>query len=104
MKEQQTVRSSEQYVVEAPFSFTGATKRIWPLTKRSDNENIRNFVLIPGVIILLWVVYSAILMWYVIFGIFLIPYRLIRRSYRKHELENIRHREIVEALSKQKAP
>lgn len=37
---------------------------------------------------------------YVIFGILFVPYRLLRRSSRKQKQAKLRHREVLEAIEK----
>lgn len=96
MNEQPAQYQSKKIIVEAPFSFTGATKRIWPLTN-SDNAQLKYFVLVPSVILLLCVCYLAIATWYAMFGLLLVPYRLMRRSQRKNKLRDAQHAELLAA-------
>lgn len=91
---------SEKVIVEAPLSFTGATKRIWRLTE-NENQKLRWFLLIPLTLVLLFFVYCFILCWYTVFGVFLLPYRLIRRSQRKNKRDELRHRELLAASKAQ---
>ena len=37
--------------------------------------------------------------WYLFFGIFLVPYRLIRRGQRKRKREALQHRETLAAIT-----
>ena len=64
----------------APMSFTGATKRILNWAVGSIGKRITAWIALPFV----WV---FLVLWYIIvlgiFGIFTIPFRLIRRSQRK---------------------
>jgi len=39
-------------------------------------------------------------MWYLLFGLLLVPYRLIRRGSRKQKIQERQHQEILEALKK----
>lgn len=39
---------------------------------------------------------------YVLFGILFIPYRLLRRGSRKNKRDKLRHREVLDAIEKQK--
>lgn len=71
---------SEKVVIEAPLSFAGSAKRLvnW-------NPAIAIF-LIPFA-------WAFVLCWYALFGIFVIPYRMVRRSQRKQKRDKLRHRE-----------
>lgn len=73
---------SERVIIEAPLSFTGSAKRI--------NRRFSQWFISYPLIACAWLV---VLSWYLFFGIWLIPYRLIRRSQRKQKLETLRHRE-----------
>lgn len=88
---------SEQVVISAPLSFTGSAKRIWKIT---DQENIAIkcalAVVALTLIVLAWI---FVAMWYVIFGILLAPYRMIRRGSRKNKRNALQHREQLEALT-----
>jgi hypothetical protein len=48
--------------------------------------------------------WMAIVTWYVVFGILLVPYRLIRRGGRKRTIEQKRHEELLEALREGNVP
>jgi hypothetical protein len=65
--------------------------------------------LLVGFIVMYW--WILIFCWYMIFGILLVPYRLVRRSARKQKIESMkrnqqneteerRHQEILEAMRK----
>ena len=81
---------SERVIVEAPLSFVGATRRVWRL---SGNVFVRILLLAP-LVALAWLVVAA---WYVFFGIWLIPYRILRRGQRRRKQEMLRHRELIGA-------
>lgn len=92
---------SEKVVVSAPFSFHGSAVRIWPLTE-NENPWLRWLLLIPLAIGLILAAWTFVLVWYICFGILLVPYRLIRRSSRKKKRDDLRHRELMNALEKGK--
>lgn len=73
---------SEQ-IVSAPFSLTGSAQRIW--------RKFNPLLAVPFIAI----AWTFIVSWYLIFGIFLVPYRLVRRSQRKAKLEQQRHQELL---------
>jgi hypothetical protein len=58
---------------------------------------IWHWVFLNSVLLVWW---AAIVGWYVFFGIFLIPYRLLRRGARKRKAEALRHREMLGAIDK----
>jgi hypothetical protein len=84
---------SEKIVIESPLSFTGSAKRLWRL---SDSALMQWLVLLP-VILFAW---SFILCWYAVFGVLVIPWRLIRRGQRKQRQEALRHAELL-AIARQ---
>lgn len=45
-----------------------------------------------------YVVAAAILCWYVVFGLLLVPYRVARRHGRKRRIEAMRHTETLSAF------
>lgn len=96
--------ASEKVVVSAPFSFAGSTQRIWKITK-VDNL-ILKLILVPLAIMLIIGAWMFVACWYfvmyVLFGILFIPYRLLRRSSRKNKRDKLRHREVLDAIEKQR--
>lgn len=96
--------ASERIIINAPMSFAGAAQRTWRLigrlsAKLSGGRWLHWLVVVPlGVVLLLAPWWSAVALWYLTFGIFLIPYRLLRRGARKRKAEAHRHREILQAM------
>lgn len=90
---------SEEVVVSAPFSFNGSALRIWKIT-RTENTYLKWLLLVPVALFLIILAWCFVTVWYMIFGLWLVPYRLIRRSSRKNKREGLRHREILEKLEK----
>ena len=92
------VLASEKVVVSAPMSLHGSAARIWKITRVTDNPagRIGLGILASTLIALAWMLVIA---WYTIFGILLVPYRLIRRDSRKRKVEALRHRETLTAIS-----
>lgn len=89
---------SEKVVISSPMSFHGSAARIWKITKNTDN-NLAKAVLIFIALVLTSLVWMAVICWYAIFGLFLVPYRMTRRGQRKRKMENLRHRELLEAVN-----
>jgi len=86
---------SERVIVSAPMSFAGSARRIWRLTEIGP----------PWLKWVLWVWVAAALVaaawtviaaWYLAFGLFLVPFRLVRRGGRKRKRDERRHREILD--------
>jgi hypothetical protein len=89
--------ASERIVLSAPMSFHGSSVRIWKLT---DREDASKCLFIHLALLLILKAWCVILVWYVVFGLLLVPYRLIRRGSRKRKMENLRHRELLGAVEK----
>lgn len=85
---------SESMVIQAPMSFTGATKRLWRITYR-ENPWLRWLLAVPAAVLLVAVAWMVVLAWYVLFGFLVAPYRLLRRGSRKRKLTEQRHREML---------
>lgn len=83
-------------VIEAPMSFTGSAKRITRLAPRG--RGWITAAAVAGVALLLLIAWALVLAWYVLWGIWLVPYRLIRRSQRKQKRDALRHEELVRAI------
>ena len=89
------MKSSDKMVIEAPMSYAGSRKRIMGI---SDNTAIKILVLAPIVM----VAWCFVFAWYLVFGILVFPYRLIRRGSRKQKKADAQHREVLEALRNSK--
>lgn len=92
---------SEKVIVSAPTSFSGSAARIWKLTE-SDNDLLKWLLLVPIALCSIFMAWSFVAIWYFIifglFGIFVIPFRLLTRSGRKHTRGKLQHRELLEAI------
>jgi hypothetical protein len=81
------------------MSFAGSAKRMWkPVRRSSGTPKILLGVLM---VVLIAVAWTLVLCWYCIFGILLVPYRLIRRHDRKAKREAMQHREMLAAVQAQ---
>lgn len=93
--------ASEKVVISAPTSFSGSAARIWKMTD-SDNAWLKWFLLVPVALILIFMAWSFVAIWYFIifglFGIFVIPFRLLTRSGRNRKRNKLQHRELLEAV------
>ena len=94
--------ASEKIVVSAPTSFSGSAARIWKMTD-SDNATLKWLLLVPIALCLIFMAWSFVAIWYFIifglFGIFVIPFRLLARSGRNRKRNKLQHRELLEAIS-----
>jgi len=92
---------SEKVIVSAPTSFSGSAARIWKLTE-SDNDLLKWLLLVPIALCSIFMAWSFVAIWYFIifglFGIFVIPFRLLTRSGRKRKRNKLQHRELLEAI------
>jgi hypothetical protein len=89
---------SERVVVSAPMSFTGAAARAWKLAAYPHGTGWMTAAragVITGVLLLILIWWAAVLCWYFIFGIWLIPYRLIRHGARRRKIERLQHAEMM---------
>lgn len=91
--------ASETVIVAAPLSFAGSGARIWKLTKVSDETTYKIAVGVCAVV-LIALAWTFILAWYLLWGVFLVPYRLIRRGQRKRKREALMHRETLGAIKR----
>lgn len=93
--------ASEKIVVSAPTSFSGSAARIWKMTD-SDNATLKWLLLVPIALCLIFMAWSFVAIWYFIifglFGIFVIPFRLLTRSGRNRKRNSLQHRELLEAV------
>jgi hypothetical protein len=100
---------SEKVVVAAPFSYAGSAQRIWPYFKRradgaqQTSEETKDAVLALGWstlgVLTIGLAWFGVTCWYTIFGILVVPYRLIRRGQRKRQVEALRQRELLAAVA-----
>ena len=96
--------ASEKIVVSAPTSFSGSAARIWKITE-TDNDLLKWLVLIPVALGLILMAWSFVAIWYFVifglFGVFVIPFRLLTRSGRNRKRNTLQHRELLEAIERQ---
>lgn len=96
--------ASERVVVSASFSFAGSAQRIWKIA-RADNLILKLLLILLATILIIgaWMLVACwYFVMYVLFGILFIPYRLLRRGSRKNKRDKLRHREVLDAIEKQK--
>jgi len=86
--------ASEDVIISAPMSYAGSAQRILRLRRRAHSDGAKTAVTVLA-IVLVAVAWAAITVWYLCWGILLIPYRLLRRGARKRKAEALRHRELM---------
>lgn len=89
--------ASERVVVAAPMSLSGSAGRIWKLVRGPMPLAVALGIVAVVLITVVWVVVIA---WYCVFGLWLVPYRLLRRGSRKRKREGLQHREVLAAVKR----
>jgi len=86
--------ASEDVIINAPMSYAGSAQRIFRLRRRAHSGGAKAAVTVLAIVLVLlaWAVVTA---WYVFWGLWLIPYRFLRRGARKRKAEALRHRELM---------
>jgi hypothetical protein len=96
---------SEEIIVAAPLSFAGASKRLFRFSRRWGGGTGRpawlDVVAALFLIVALPLVWAFILAWYLAWGLWLVPYRLIRRGSRKEKKRALQHREMLNQMQAQ---
>jgi hypothetical protein len=86
--------ASEKVIINAPMSYAGSAQRIMRIRGDSDSGG-KLAAMTALAILLVLVVWSLVTAWYLIWGLWLVPYRLLRRGARKRKAEALRHRELM---------
>jgi hypothetical protein len=86
--------ASEDVIINAPMSYAGSAQRIMRLRRRAPARASLAAITASAValVIMVWIFVTA---WYLLWGIWLVPYRLLRRGARKRKAEAMRHRELL---------
>jgi hypothetical protein len=88
--------ASEEVIISAPMSYVGSSQRIWRIRRRAEAHGGRRLAtLTVAALVLILVAWTVITLWYLVWGILLVPYRLLRRGARKRRVEALRHRELI---------
>jgi hypothetical protein len=88
--------ASENVIINAPMSFSGSAQRAWRLRRGTTGGRLALMTALAVLLLAVW--WPAIAIWYLVFGIFLVPYRLLRRGSRKRKAERLRHQEMLAAV------
>jgi hypothetical protein len=86
--------ASEDVIINAPMSYAGSAQRIFRLRRRAHSDGARAAVTVLAVVLVL-LASAVVTVWYLVWGIWLVPYRFLRRGARKRKAEALRHRELM---------
>ena len=94
-----TKPASASYSISAPMSFAGSAHRIWGITTRHSNPWLTAALGTLAVVMIL-TAWTSIFCWYLMFGLMVVPYRIMRRGQRKQRVAQRRHNELMNQLAK----
>ena len=86
--------ASEDVIINAPMSYAGSAQRLMRLRRRANSPATLTAVTILAIVLVL-LAWFVITVWYLTWGILLVPYRILRRGARKRKAEALRHRELM---------
>ncbi|HEY1524333.1 MAG TPA: DUF1707 domain-containing protein [Solirubrobacteraceae bacterium] len=89
--------ASEDVIISAPMSYVGSAQRIMRIGRRARGES-ELAALTTAAVVAVAVAWVFVTVWYLMWGLLLIPYRLHRRGARKRKAESLRHRELLAAI------
>ncbi len=81
------------------MSFAGSAGRIAKLPAAVGNPFLKAVAWTVAISLIMFA-WTMIFCWYMMWGLWLVPYRVIRRGQRKRKLEARRHAEIVSRLGR----
>ncbi len=87
--------ASEDVIINAPMSYAGSAQRIMRLRRRAQGRGGSLAAITTAAVLLVAVAWVLVTAWYLVWGIWLVPYRLLRRGARKRRMEALRHRELM---------
>ncbi len=76
------------------MSYSGSARRILRLRRRARSPRTLAAVTVLAIVLVV-IAWWTITLWYLIWGFWLVPYRLLRRGDRKRRVEALRHRELL---------
>jgi hypothetical protein len=86
--------ASEDVIINAPMSYAGSAQRIMRIRRRAGVGSTLFAITVLAVLLVL-VAWTLVTVWYLTWGLLLVPYRLLRRGARKRKAEAMRHRELM---------
>ena len=90
-----TMLDSERVVVQSPMSFSGSARRIWLALVTGKPALLKWGLTVWLALVLVATVWTVIAAWYLMFGLLVVPWRLLRRGSRKRKRDELRHREML---------
>ena len=87
--------ASEDVIINAPLSFAGSAQRIFRLRRLAKTSTAAKVALTVAAVLLTILAWAFVICWYLLWGLWLVPYRLLRRGARKRKAEALRHREMM---------
>jgi len=82
--------ASEDVIINAPMSYAGSAQRIMRIRRRAP-AGWQLVAVTSLAVVLVLVAWCFVTAWYMVWGLWLIPYRLLRRGARKRKAEAMRH-------------
>lgn len=89
--------ASEDVIINAPFSYAGSAQRIWRVRRHAKVTWTLAAITVLAILIVL-LAWAFVTGWYLLWGLWLVPYRILRRGARKRKAEAMRHRELMGAI------
>ncbi|HEX3616566.1 MAG TPA: hypothetical protein VHU61_08515 [Solirubrobacteraceae bacterium] len=90
--------ASEDVIINAPLSYAGSAQRIFRIRRVAGSNLPANVAITALAVVLVVAAWLFVTGWYMTWGLFLVPYRLLRRGARKRKAEALRHRETLGAI------
>lgn len=86
--------ASEDVIINAPLSYAGSAQRILRVRRRAP-AGWKLVAITLLAILLTMLAWAFVTSWYLVWGFWLVPYRILRRGARKRKAETLRHRELL---------
>lgn len=86
--------ASEDVIINAPMSYAGSAQRIMRIRRRAP-AGWKLVAVTSLAVVFVLAAWFCVTIWYLTWGLWLVPYRLLRRGARKRKAEAIRHRELM---------
>lgn len=86
--------ASEDVIISAPMSYVGSAQRIIRLRRRAPVGWQLTAITVLAIVLIV-AVWALVTVWYLTWGLLLVPYRVMRRGARKRKVEALRHRELL---------
>jgi Flp pilus assembly protein TadB len=94
--------ASEDVIINAPLSYAGSAQRIFRIRRgQAGGLLVASTVVAIILVALSWLFITG---WYLVWGLLLVPYRLLRRGSRNRKRQALQHREMLQAVSAASGP